>query len=350
MQGGPAIAYKVTPEFSVGASAHLVFSMLEFQMPYSLSPTIMRGVVNPANGMTFGDMFAGPPAQGGFGYTEVTAAAKMSDLTAFGFSGKVGIAWKPNEKATFGLSYTSPSALTYKKGKAGMDMTAQLSNAFGKAMQGYMMQNPTATVPQAQAAVTQQFGQLGIDMSKGVVANYDLDVKLKFPQSIAVGAGVKLSEDLLVGFDFEWINWQNAFDKMTLNLANGNNTNINRMLGNAGTFSLDFPMKWEDAYAIRLGVELAASKALTLRAGGAFGSNPVVSETVFPVFPAIVENHVMVGASYQVSAPITVHLAYEHALNNSQSCSGDNLVAEEFCGSTSQLSENIFHLSLSWGL
>ncbi len=56
MQGGVSAAYKFAPTFSVGVSAHLVYSMLEFSMPYSLSPSIMKGVVNPQNGMTFGDM------------------------------------------------------------------------------------------------------------------------------------------------------------------------------------------------------------------------------------------------------------------------------------------------------
>ena len=38
MQGGPSIAYKFTPQFSIGVSAHLVYSQLEFKMPYSLLP------------------------------------------------------------------------------------------------------------------------------------------------------------------------------------------------------------------------------------------------------------------------------------------------------------------------
>lgn len=40
-----------------------------------------------------------------------------------------------------------------------MDMTAQLNDAFGKAVQGAMMQNPGMT----QAAVMAQFAGLGID-------------------------------------------------------------------------------------------------------------------------------------------------------------------------------------------
>ncbi len=347
MQGGVSAAYKFAPTFSVGVSAHLVYSMLEFSMPYSLSPSIMKGVVNPQNGMTFGDMFAAPQQAGGFGYSEVTAAAAMNDLKAFGFSGKAGIAWKPNENVSLGVSYTSASPLTYKNGKAGMDMTSQLNNAFGMAVQGVMAQDPNMTPQQAQAAVMQNFASLGIDLSAGVVATYDLEAKLKMPQSIGMGGMFRLSDRVRLGFDFEWINWKNAFDKMTITMKNGSNSNINTMLGSS-SMSVDFPMKWEDAVCTRIGLEVDVTDALALRAGGAFGENPVANSAVFPVFPAIIENHVTAGASYKFSPSFTVHAAYERAFNNEQKSLSPSLVAQEYSGSTSSLNENIFHLSVSW--
>ena len=105
MQGGPSIAYKLTPQLSIGVSAHLVYSQLEFKMPYSLQPSIMKGIPNgvPA-GMTFGALFSAPPAQGGFGYSEVTALADMNDLTGFSFGGKIGLAYNLNDDLSLGVS------------------------------------------------------------------------------------------------------------------------------------------------------------------------------------------------------------------------------------------------------
>lgn len=350
MQGGPSVAYRITPDFSIGVSAHLKYSMLEFRMPYSLSPTIMKGVVDPNTGMTFGALFAAPPAQGGFGYSEVTAAAAMDNLTAFGFGARIGLAYKVNEQLTLGLNYAAPSTMKYKNGTATMDMTAQMNDAFGKAVQGYMMQNPGATQEQAQAAVMQQFGQMGIDLTKGVAAEYNLQAKLKFPQSIGFGAAVRASEELRFALDAEWINWKNAFDNMTLTLSNGANPNINRMLGNSGSFSVEFPMQWKDQIALRVGGEYDVSGELTVRAGYAYGSNPVPDATVFPVFPAIVENHLMIGGSYALTEALAVHGAYELALNKRQNAASQSVVANEFNSSTSELSENIFHVSLTWAL
>jgi len=348
MEGGVSAAYRLTDNLSVGVSAHIVYSTLEFSMPYSLSPSIMKGIAQP--GMTFGQMFAAPPAMGGFGYTEVTALAGMTGLTAFGFCGKIGVAYKVNDRFTVGASYTSASPLTYKSGKATMDMTAQLNDAFGKAVQGYMAANPSATQAQAQQAIATQFGQMGIDLSKGVVANYDLQTSLKLPQSIGVGASYAATDQLRFAMDVEWVNWSSAFDKMGISLSNGSNTNINTMLGNSGSFSLDFPMNWQDAVNVRLGAEYTVVPAVVVRAGYAYGKNPVPQSTVFPVFPAIVENHVMVGASWNITSIIGLHVAYELALNNKETASTPSTVAQEYNGSVSQLLENIFHASLSWSL
>jgi long-chain fatty acid transport protein len=226
-------------------------------------------------------------------------------------------------------------------------MSYQFNDAFAKAVQGVMQQNPTWTVQQAQQAVMGMFGQMGMDMTKGVAAEYDLEAKLKFPQSVGVGGMFKLSDAARLGFDFEWINWKNAFDKMSITLRNGTNSNINTMLGGS-SLAVEFPMLWEDSYNVRLGLEVDPSNALIVRFGGAFGSNPVANATVFPVFPAVVENHLTVGITYKLSTTVAVNAAYEHALMYDAPSITPNLVAQEYNGSTSSLKENIFHLSFSW--
>ncbi len=348
MQGGLSAAYKLTENFSIGLSAHAVFSMLEFSMPYSLNPSIMQGVAMP--GMTFGQMFAAPPSMGGFGYTEVTAKAEMTELSGYGFNGKIGLAYVVNENLSFGVSYTLPTTINYKNGKANMDMTAQLNDAFGKAVQGYMMQNPSATMLEAQGEVMNQFAGMGIDFSKGVVADYDLEVELSFPQIIGFGFAYSPTDDLSISCDFEWQNWKSAFDKMTINLSNGTNANINKMLGNSGAFQMEFPMNWKDVIAVKLGGEYDVNKELTLRLGYSYNQNPVPETTVFPVFPAIVQHHLTIGGSYKLTNLLTVHAAFETALNNSMDASNDNIIANEYKNSTSELSTIITHVALSYEL
>lgn len=345
MQGGISVAYLFNENLSVGLSLHAVYSMLEFWMPYSLNPLVMKGIAQPQ--MTFGQMFAAPSSVGGFGYSELTASAKMSELTAFAFNAKLGLAYKVDENLSLGFSYTLPTSVTYKNGKAAMDMSYQLNEAFGKAVQGVMMQNPGMTAQQAQAAVMTMFSQMGIDLSKGVIADYNLDVELTFPQSIGFGIAYKPAEEINLLADIELISWENAFDKMVLKLSNGSNSNINKMIGSSG-LNIDFPMNWKNQVLIKLGAEYFVSENLALRLGYANGANPVPESTVFPIFPAVVENHITGGLSYKISESIKVNGAFELGLNNSVVASKPSLIASEYSGSTSELSTLLFHVGFNY--
>ena len=188
---------------------------------------------------------------------------------------------------------------------------------------------------------------MGIDLSKGMYSNYDLEVGLKLPQSIGFGLSFNPAPVLRLGLDFEWVNWSKAFDKMTIALTNGTNDNINKMMGGTSV-NIDFPLNWKDAVILKVGGEYDVTKQVTLRLGYIFGSNPVPVSTVFPIFPAIVENHLTVGGSYKFTDYISVNLAFETALNKKLTASNPSLVQSEFSSSTSQLSTLLSHISLTW--
>ncbi len=54
------------------------------------------------------------------------------------------------------------------------------------------------------------------------------------------------------------------------------------------------------------------SDRLTLRAGYNYGENPVPDETLTPLFPATVEHHASVGASW-LKGTVNYEIALEHA-------------------------------------
>jgi long-chain fatty acid transport protein len=348
MQGGLSVAYKFNEQLSVGLTTHIVYSMMEFQMPYSLNPLAMQGQIPGMNGMTFGQLFAAAPAQGGFGYTEVTASANMSELSAMSFNGRIGIAYKVNDQLNLGFNYTLPTSVNFTGGKANMDMTQQLNHAFGLAMMGYMAQNPSATQAEAQGAVMQNFTNMGIDMAAGVIADYDLEVELAYPQTFGLGIGYQLNDKLLIAADFEYLDWSNAFDKMTLKLSNGTSANINTMMGNSGEFDMNFPLNWENSMLMKVGLEYLVNESLTARAGYMYGSNPVPSSTIFPVFPAIVEQHITLGASYALNSSININAAWEMGFNNAQTADATSLIANEYNSSTSELATQFAHISFSY--
>ena len=350
MQGGASLGYKINPQFSIGVTANMVYGQVEFSMPMSMPPSMMKGVVNPATGMTFGDLFSAPPESGGLGYTEVVASANMQKLTSVGFNGKIGIAYKPNEKFSAGINYSLPVNLSYENGKTSMDMTYQMNDAFNKVVGGIMQQVPGTTPEQAQQMAMQAFTQMGIDFSKGAKDEYDSKAKFGLPQSIAAGLSYAPSKKWRVALDAEWIIWDKAFDQMNISLTGGTNDNINRMMGTEGNIAMAFPMYWKNTVVIRTGAEYFASTLLTLRAGYAYGSNPVPSCTVFPLFPAIVQHHATAGASINVSKAFAINAAYEHAFKAEQNADAESHVGNEYNNSTSGLQNSIFHVSVSWKL
>jgi long-chain fatty acid transport protein len=348
MQGGGSIAYELSKQISVGVTANLIYGQVEFEMPMAMSPSMLKGVVNPQTGMTYGDMFGAPSESGGLGYSELVASANMRSLTAFGFNGKIGFAYKPSDKFSFGINYTLPVNLTYKNGTASMDMTYQMNDAFGKVVAMILQQYPDMTQQQAQEQAMNQFSQMGIDLSKGAKDDYNAKAKFGLPQSLAAGISISLMKKLRLAIDGEWINWKNAFDQMDISMSKGTNPNISKMIGTEGSIAMAFPMYWKNTLVLRTGAEFDACKRVTLRAGYAYGSNPVPPTTVFPVFPAIVTDHFTAGFTVKLSKAFAVNAAYEYAFDKKEKASSESYIANEYNNSTSGLENYIFHASLSW--
>jgi long-chain fatty acid transport protein len=229
-----------------------------------------------------------------------------------------------------------------------MDMSYQMNNAFGKVVAMIMQQYPTLTPAEAQQQAMTQFSQMGIDLSKGASDRYNAKAKFGLPQSLAAGMMFAPSKKVRLALDGEWINWKNAFDQMDITLTKGSNVNINKMIGTNGTIAIPFPMNWKNTVVVRTGIEYDAWKKVSLRAGYAYGSNPVPASTLFPVFPAIVTDHITAGISVKVTKAININAGYEGAVMKKQKATANSMVANEYNSSTSGLKNNIFHFSVSW--
>jgi len=347
MEFGPSVAFKINDKLAIGASLHVVYSLMEFQMPFGMNPSIMQG--EAMSGLTFGQLFSMNPSQGGFGYQEVNAYANMRDLSTISWTGKVGLAYKPNAKLSIGLNLNLPIALNFEKGKATMDMSKQFEDAMGRAVYGFYQDPNHQGVPLNDAiqGIGANFAQMGIDLSKGVSGEYDLDLKMKMPLSIGYGMSYQTSPKLNIALDVVWTNWANAFEKMEMTMTNGTNSNINTMIGGTG-FDFDFPLKWKNNVTLKVGGEYAFTNKFTFRMGYAYNSNPTPETTVFAIFPAIVMHHITIGGSYKISNNFLVNVAIEDGLNNKLTATNPSDIQSEFSGSTSELKTLIGHLSLTY--
>ncbi|HEX6914314.1 MAG TPA: outer membrane protein transport protein [Chitinophagaceae bacterium] len=348
MHAGGSLAWQPSPAFSIGLTASLVYSQMEFSMPMSMSPSMLKGVIDPSAGYTFGNMFSAQPAEGGLGYSEVVASAEMKQLHSYKFNGRLGIAWQPSPHFSAGVCYTLPVNMEFKNGEAYMDMTAQMNDAFAKVVAGIMMQHPGISEEQAMQSAMTQFAELGIDLSKGAKESYRMNAGFGLPQSVAAGLSFDAGKKIRLAVDVEWLDWSHSFDRMDLEMRDGSNPNINRMMGIQGSFSMPFPLEWKNSVIVRTGISYKANSILTLRGGYAYGNNPVPAETLFPVFPAVVEHHTTLGAGIAVSKSISLNLAWEHAIENNEHAATNGKVGAQFSNSSSSLANNIFHISGSW--
>jgi len=339
-----AVAYQPVEMVSVGLSLSGTYAMLGMRMPYSMPTGMMGGVVDPTTGMTFGDMFGAPPQQGGLGYDELTAASELRDASATGIGATLGVLVHPHDDLSVGLTYTPKSKMTFE-GTMAMEMNAQYNDAFGRMVQGAMQQMPELTQAQASGAVAQQLMAMGIDPNKGMGAEYDAEIEFAWPQKVGLGVAYKPIPKLELAIDAEWINWAATMDRMAMNLTGGTNDNINRMVGSSN-IAAGLPLQWDDQVVVAFGSQFEVAEGVTLRLGYRYGNNPVPAQTVIPIFPALVENHVSAGVGYRYSE-YQLDFAFEHALNTALEGSSDHLVAHEYEGSESSLALTTGFLTLS---
>ena len=117
----------------------------------------------------------------------------------------------------------------------------------------------------------------------GVVFNDPIDT----PMQAQAGITFDVTPATMLAADVKWVNWS------------GGNT-----IGNQPNMTCTAcrGFGWDDQIIVMLGVEHDVSEALTVRAGFSHGNSPIGSGHVLAnyLFPAIVETHYTLGASYDI--------------------------------------------------
>ncbi|MBN1971410.1 MAG: outer membrane protein transport protein [Candidatus Delongbacteria bacterium] len=357
MKFNPAISWNFTEQFSIGLSPSFGYAMLEMKMPYSIDPSKMKGDVPGTNGsVTFGDMFGNAPddeVMPGLGYKEVTAIADMEDgVTGFGFGASIGMNYKVSNKLMFGFTYTSQSDITFE-GDASMDMTQQFNDAFGKMVMGALVQmgidpnNATNEEMQmAHQAVMTNLTNMGVDMTKGMVADYDAEVEMAWPQQFDFSLQYKPMMNTTVFANFKWLDWESAMDKFTMTMTKGSNDNINLLMG-SDEVKLQMPLEWKSQFVFGLGVEQKFNEMFSGRVGYNYGNNPIPKETLIPIFPAIVEHHITLGAGINITENLGLDFSYEYVIENEEEVNKSD-IATEYNDSESSLGENLLFFGLNY--
>jgi long-chain fatty acid transport protein len=297
------VAYNVTDFLTVGGSLDYVWANMDLKM--ALTGAQFKDMVASLGGTQSNGIAGGPLAdtiagalQGGQ-FTDINwARFDFSDTREYsgkaratGYAAKIGFVYKVSDVLTFGASYHSRTALG--------DMQANGATV-SMNVNGLGTDGGPATVPVS--------GKIRV-------------VNFQWPQMVGLGTAYQASDRLMLVVDYRWINWKNAMKdfKMTFAADAVQSDPTANALGLGGqTMSTVLYQNWHNQNVFMLGAGYLVSPRWTVRAGLNIANNPVPNQFLNPLFPAVEKNHIMLGASYDISRASSVDgsVTYAPSLKN----------------------------------
>ncbi|MBS4068017.1 MAG: outer membrane protein transport protein [Sulfurimonas sp.] len=312
------LAYDVNQNLTIGGSLDFVWAMMDLKMAMT--------------GAQFGDMVSGlggtqtyGAASGGLvtGLSNALTGGALTgvDWTYFdfsdsndytgktkatGFAGKLGFVYKITPQMNFGFTYHSKTRLGDMKGDATLSMQVDVTAAGDTALFGGMLGGATndVTVPLT--------GKIRI-------------VDFQWPETYGLGLSYQVNDKLMIAADYKRINWADAMKNFKM-LFDADNVASNGVFAGA---SMDATLyqNWDDQDVFMLGASYKASDVLTLRVGANFANNPVSSQYMNPLFPAIEKNHYTFGVGYALGNDADVNFSMQFAPEVSQT-NGSGVVVD----------------------
>lgn len=294
----PAIAFRLHERFSFGISLNFDINIVETDgliMQDGLEVLLGK---SPFPGVTFGEALLQL-----FGIEKIHGEIDSDTLYGFGIGGRIGFMWKITDRLQIGAVYSPQSWMTKTKGEAMIDFSREFAREpINQLVAGFFLPNQ---------------GRFGFR------SNYDIKVEMRLPHRVGGGVSYWLLDNILIGVDFQWINYAHTNDEIQLGLRNGDNVDFNAV---AGSEDVDTKINvgWKDQYVVAAGIVWQPFNSLFLRGGYNYGTNPMPDNHLNPQQPVIFEHHVNFGLSYALNPHITINAAAEWALPSEVKSADEN--------------------------
>jgi long-chain fatty acid transport protein len=173
-----------------------------------------------------------------------------------GLSARLGFAFKASSDFTIGGAYQAKTSMSDWDGSGSMSILDETGAVFNN-----MNMPGTYTVKDFQ-----------------------------FPATLTLGMAYTMDKWLFAAdvMQIEWASVLKAF-------------NLNFTTDDGASADISMKQEWDDQTVVKLGTAYALNDQLTLRGGLNLASNPIPDDFHNPLFPAIIENHVTLGASWKFS-------------------------------------------------
>jgi long-chain fatty acid transport protein len=255
-------------------------------------------------------------AQGGAGdvYKNLaTAFGTRDDLSSMIRMARLSfaVAWRPTDRLSLGVSlgllYADaqqkifPDTSVLDPADASHDFFgSELNNARAlrpAARIGVMLRaNDALTFGAAFApkvALPLNDGRLTVNMSAlglGNVTYHDARLDgIAESREVSVGFALRPTQDWLLSFKTEWLDWSDALRATTQTASNPDNPAAPAQL--VASTTLD----WRDQYVFAFGTAYTLNPHITLYAGWNYGRDPIPQEHLNPLLAATATNHVTLG-------------------------------------------------------
>lgn len=229
----PGFSWQLNDNLAIGASAVITYADLEQEFFPNTS------VLNPMD-----------PSLSFFGID-------IEDAYTIEPGFKVGLMYELSEKTKLGISYTSETELDLEDGEADVNLSA-----------------------------------LGLGIVK-----YD-EVKasgIDQPQELGVGLSHQFNEKLLLSFEFNWINWEQAISRSRLVIEDPENPAAPARLVQ------EADINWRDQYVMSVGAEYKLNDKIILRGGYNYARNPIPRRSISPILGPTNEHHITAGFEYKIN-------------------------------------------------
>jgi long-chain fatty acid transport protein len=176
-----------------------------------------------------------------------------------GFSGRVGVQYRPTDALSIGLAYAGKANIPLKGGKLRANYS---SNGLG----------------------TVEYAHARLD-------------GFRLPQEIAVGVAFRPTRSLLVALEYKWYNWSAVVNDLTLIATNPNSTDP----AVAPMVVLSSPINLRDQHVASMGIVYGDSGATALILGLNYARRAQPDETLNPVLSLIQAPHIMLGMNRKLN-------------------------------------------------
>jgi len=223
----PTVAFKLSEHFSLGVGVDVMWSRLTLKQfyPWAVFP--------------------------GSGGTEPDGNLK-GEGSGVGIGGNLALTWKINEKHTVAVTYRSQMDVNYSGDTTINNIT------------------PTAA-------------------ALGVTSESDFGSSIAFPNMVAVGYGVQLTDSVRLEADVEWIQFS-RFKTLEVDAANNN-----ILLPPANR---SIPENWKNTFTAGIGGDWTFASNWVVRASYQFYQTPVPDSTFSPSIPDANQNVITIGIGY----------------------------------------------------